>query len=215
MARRAPDHPFGFGAHGQDGAGKGVDRDDGRLVQDHPATANVDERVRGPEVDRHIATKEPENPLRPLGTGRGGRRMLNPFGHGFLRGAHSTGPGQSLATGGRGNHRGAIGRAAGRAGAVAAIGAARASTQPRSRRVVRRATRSPPRPRRQARDPQPSPPASSGARPAALPPFRQARDPPALPTRFARRDPQPSHYAARYVVRRLVPWAGIAVPWDG
>jgi hypothetical protein len=85
MARGTPDHPFSFSAHGQDGAGKGVDRDDGRLVQDHPATANVDERVRGPEVDRHIATKEPENPLRSLGTGRGGRRMLNPFGHGFVR----------------------------------------------------------------------------------------------------------------------------------
>src|SRR5947199_5312355 len=60
-----------------------------------------------------------------------------------LRGAHSTGHGQSLATGGRGNHRGAIGRAAGRAGAVAAIGTARR--------------------RNPARD------ASSGAQPAALP----------------------------------------------
>ncbi len=80
---RAADHPLRLGAHGKDGAGKGVDRDDGRLVQDDAAAANVDERVRGPEVDRHVATKEPEDPLRPLGTGRGGRRTLNPLGHGF------------------------------------------------------------------------------------------------------------------------------------
>ena len=77
-------------------AGKGVDRDDRRLVQHDAAATHVDERVRGAEVDGHVATKEPEYPLRPLGrSGRGGRRSLNPFGHG-IRG-HSTG--RALAAG--------------------------------------------------------------------------------------------------------------------
>ena len=84
--RRAADHPLGLGAHGKDGSSKGVDRDDGRLVQHDAAATHVDERVRGAEVDGHVATKEPEYPLRPLGrSGRGGRGSLNPLGHGIRR----------------------------------------------------------------------------------------------------------------------------------
>ncbi len=63
---RAADHPLGLGSHGKDGSGKGVDRNDGRLVQDDSASTHVDERVRRPEVDGHVATKEPQYPLRPL-----------------------------------------------------------------------------------------------------------------------------------------------------
>ena len=79
----AADHPFGFGSHGQDGSSKGVERDDGRLVQDDTATTHVHQRVRRPEVDRHVATKEPQYPLRPLRSGRGGRSGKNPLGHGL------------------------------------------------------------------------------------------------------------------------------------
>ena len=100
----AADHALGLGAHGKDGSGKGVDRDDARLVQHDTATTHVHQRVRGPEVDGHVATKEPQYPFRPLGAGRRGRRTLNPLGHdGF--GVHSTGapggwqPGRADTTG--------------------------------------------------------------------------------------------------------------------
>ena len=39
-------------------AGARVDRDDARLGQHDPAPAHVDERVGGPEVDRHVAAAE-------------------------------------------------------------------------------------------------------------------------------------------------------------
>ena len=37
-----------------DRAGERVDRDDGGLVQHDPVPPNVDERVRGPQVDSHV-----------------------------------------------------------------------------------------------------------------------------------------------------------------
>ena len=89
VARRAADHALGLGPDGEHGSAQGVDRDHGRLVQDDATTTHVDERVRRPEVDGHIATKEPEYPLRPLLTGRGGRRSLETIGHGLS--SHSTG----------------------------------------------------------------------------------------------------------------------------
>ena len=83
VARRAADHPLGLGADGKDGSGKGVDRDHGGLVEHDAAATHVDERVRGSKVDRHIATKEPEYPFRPLGDRDVGEEdALNPFGHG-------------------------------------------------------------------------------------------------------------------------------------
>ena len=71
VARGAADHALGLGADGQDRAGQRVDRDDGGLVEHDASSAYVDERVRGPEVDRHVATKEPQNPFCTLGFGRG------------------------------------------------------------------------------------------------------------------------------------------------
>ena len=65
VGRRAADHPLGLGADGEDGAGERVDRDDGGLVQDDAPSAYVDERVRGPQVDCHVTTEEPENPFCP------------------------------------------------------------------------------------------------------------------------------------------------------
>ena len=55
---RAADHPLGLGADGEDLAGLGVHRDDGRLVEHHAAAAHVDERVGGAEVDRHVAADD-------------------------------------------------------------------------------------------------------------------------------------------------------------
>src|SRR5204862_7988141 len=57
------------------------------------ASANIDERVRGTQVDCHIATQEPRD---PLGTCSLGRRetLMNPLGHGlglFLQGVLGTG----------------------------------------------------------------------------------------------------------------------------
>ena len=50
-------------------AGALVDRDDGRLGQHDPAPAHVDDRVRGPEVDGHVAdvTQGGEDPAPPAG----------------------------------------------------------------------------------------------------------------------------------------------------
>ena len=53
--RRAADHPLRFGADGMDIVRHVVERDDGRLEQNDPLTANVDDRVRGAEVDRDVA----------------------------------------------------------------------------------------------------------------------------------------------------------------
>ena len=55
VAGRAADHPLRVGADGVHLAGALVDRDDRRLGQHDPAPAHVDDRVRGAEVDRHVA----------------------------------------------------------------------------------------------------------------------------------------------------------------
>ena len=57
-ARRAAEHPLGLDADGVDLAGARVDRDDARLGQHDAAPTHVDERVRGAEVDRHVAAAE-------------------------------------------------------------------------------------------------------------------------------------------------------------
>jgi hypothetical protein len=38
-----------------DGAGAGIDRDDGRLGHDYALPPHEHERVRGPQIDRHVA----------------------------------------------------------------------------------------------------------------------------------------------------------------
>ena len=105
VARRASDHALGLGAHRKDGSGKGVDRDDARLVEHDAAATHVHERVRGAEVDGHVATKEPEYTLRPLVPGRGGRRSLNPLGHDGIRKPFNR-RGPELATSPGRNHAG-------------------------------------------------------------------------------------------------------------
>ena len=57
-ARRAAEHALRLDADGVDLAGALVDRDDRRLGQDDAAAADVDERVRGAEVHRHVAAAE-------------------------------------------------------------------------------------------------------------------------------------------------------------
>ena len=56
--RRAAEHPLRLDADGVHLAGALVDRDDGRLGEHDAAPAHVDERVRGPEVDGHVAAAE-------------------------------------------------------------------------------------------------------------------------------------------------------------
>ncbi len=58
-ARRAAEHPLGLDADGVHLTGALVDRDDGRLREHDAAPAHVDERVRGAEIDRHVAAAEP------------------------------------------------------------------------------------------------------------------------------------------------------------
>src|ERR687887_618795 len=84
VRRRAPDHPLGLVADREGRAGERVDRDDRRLVQDDAMPPNVDERVRGPEVDGHILTKEPEDPFaaRASATRGCGKTTSNLLGHG-------------------------------------------------------------------------------------------------------------------------------------
>ena len=55
---RAAEHALRLDADGVHLAGALVDRDDGRLGEDDAAAAHVDERVRGAEVDRHVAAAE-------------------------------------------------------------------------------------------------------------------------------------------------------------
>ena len=57
-ARRATEHPLRLDPDGVHLARALVDRDDGRLGEHDPAPAHVDERVRGAEVDGHVATAE-------------------------------------------------------------------------------------------------------------------------------------------------------------
>src|SRR6185436_64579 len=55
----APKHALGLDSNRVNLARARVDRDDRRLRQDDSAPAHVDERVGGPEVDRHVAAPEP------------------------------------------------------------------------------------------------------------------------------------------------------------
>jgi hypothetical protein len=52
--RRAPDHPLRLGSHRVHLAGRQVRGDHGRLGDDDPPPAHVDERVGGPQIDRHV-----------------------------------------------------------------------------------------------------------------------------------------------------------------
>src|SRR5439155_25555270 len=56
--RRAPEHPLRLDPDRVNLAGPLVDGDDRRFREDDAPTAHVDERVRGPEVDRHVAPAE-------------------------------------------------------------------------------------------------------------------------------------------------------------
>ena len=55
---RAPDHLLRFDADRERTTVARVDRDDRRLVEHDAAPAHVDERVRGAEVDRHVAAEQ-------------------------------------------------------------------------------------------------------------------------------------------------------------
>ena len=55
---RAPDHPLGFGADGEEAAVANVDRDDRRLVEHDAAPAHVDDRVGRAQIDGHVAAHE-------------------------------------------------------------------------------------------------------------------------------------------------------------
>ena len=70
---RAADHALGVGPDGVDLARALVDRDDGRLGQHDAAAAHVHDRVRGPQVDGHVADRT----QRPRGRAAG---RLAPFG---------------------------------------------------------------------------------------------------------------------------------------
>jgi hypothetical protein len=53
---RPPDHPLRLVADCLNLAAHLVDRDYGRLEEDDPLPANVDDRVRGAEIDGHVAS---------------------------------------------------------------------------------------------------------------------------------------------------------------
>jgi hypothetical protein len=55
---RAAEHALGLDADRVDLAGAAVDRDHARLGEHDAATAHVDERVGGPEIDGHITATE-------------------------------------------------------------------------------------------------------------------------------------------------------------
>ncbi len=55
---RAADHPLGLGADRVNQPGLGVRGDDRRLGDHDPPARDVHERVRGPEVDRHVVHAE-------------------------------------------------------------------------------------------------------------------------------------------------------------
>src|SRR3954469_14894908 len=57
-AGRAAEHALGLDPDGMDLARAAVDRDHAGLREDNAAAAHVDERVRGSEIDGHIATTE-------------------------------------------------------------------------------------------------------------------------------------------------------------
>jgi hypothetical protein len=56
--RRAAEHPLRLDADGVDLARALVDRDHGGLGKDDSAPTDVDERVGGTEIDRHLASAE-------------------------------------------------------------------------------------------------------------------------------------------------------------
>ena len=57
-ARRATEHPLRLDTDRVHLAGSLVDRHDGGLGEHDAAAANVDERVRGAEIDGHVAPAE-------------------------------------------------------------------------------------------------------------------------------------------------------------
>src|SRR5665213_889867 len=63
VARGATDHALGFGADGERLAVFDVDRDHRRLVQHDAAAADVDQRVRSSEVDRHVTAQKRETTI--------------------------------------------------------------------------------------------------------------------------------------------------------
>jgi hypothetical protein len=65
VAGRAADHPLRLDPDRVDLAGFGVDRDHRGLGEDDAAPTHVDERVRGAEVDRHVAPAEAEDAAQP------------------------------------------------------------------------------------------------------------------------------------------------------
>ena len=71
---RAAEHPLGLDADRVHLAGARVDRDHRGLGEHDAAPAHVDERVRGAEVDRHVAAAEAgqvaENAHGEIGPGR-------------------------------------------------------------------------------------------------------------------------------------------------
>jgi hypothetical protein len=52
------EHPLGLVADGEHLAGGVVERDDAGLVEQDAPAADVDERVGGPEVDRHVTADD-------------------------------------------------------------------------------------------------------------------------------------------------------------
>src|SRR5262249_5825886 len=81
--RGATEHPLGLDADRVDLARRLVDRDHGRLRQDDAAPADVDERVRRPQVHGHVPAAEPvevaENAHGPSRVYRRGSRAA-PYG---------------------------------------------------------------------------------------------------------------------------------------
>src|ERR687895_463690 len=58
VARRAADHPFGLDTYRDDLAGVGVDSYNGGFVEDNAAAADVHQRVRRTQIDRHVSAEE-------------------------------------------------------------------------------------------------------------------------------------------------------------
>ena len=59
--RRSTEHALGLQTNTLDLLALAVDRDDRRFVEDDAATADIDEGIRGPQVDRHVV----RHPLEP------------------------------------------------------------------------------------------------------------------------------------------------------
>jgi hypothetical protein len=74
VRRGSTDHPLGLDAYREDLSGVGVGGDDGRLVEDDAASAHVDERVGGAEVDRHVTAEKGQRRAGHAGISSGARR---------------------------------------------------------------------------------------------------------------------------------------------